>query len=241
VPRFRFHVSTARFELQWATFRRGRRACWGYRRLVHSSVSNARVGGQFYGRLHQEKAGYGLSGKGGAARAVIKKLPIYEILFYLATVVQESIMLVLPPVAPCISRTIAIALHVHCAILARRRERMILHALAIQIRAELRVRLSLNAASSRLTPLASGKLARVFFCDDAHRKLFIHTFLHIIFGIFRPLRNIRHPPDPRFACQTPYNLGNGYIVKRSNDIASGLLAVSLYPVFTPGVDFRCRC
>ena len=66
---------------------------------------------------------------------------------------------------------------------------MILHALAIQIRAELRVRLSLNAASSRLTPLASGKLARVFFCDDVHRKLFIHTFLHIIFGIFRPLRS----------------------------------------------------
>jgi len=32
---------------------------------------------------------------------------------------------------------------------------MILHALAIQIRAELRVRLSLNAASYRLTPLAS--------------------------------------------------------------------------------------
>jgi len=31
---------------------------------------------------------------------------------------------------------------------------MILHALAIQIRAELRVRLSLNAASYRLTPLA---------------------------------------------------------------------------------------
>ena len=35
--------------------------------------------------------------------------------------------------------------------LARRRERMFLHALAIQIRAELRVRLSLNAASSRQT------------------------------------------------------------------------------------------
>jgi len=66
---------------------------------------------------------------------------------------------------------------------------MILHALAIQIRAELRVRLSLNAASSRLTPLAFGKLARGFFCDDVHRKLFIHTFLHIIFGIFRPLRS----------------------------------------------------
>ena len=41
------------------------------------------------------------------------------------------------------------------SLLARRRERMILHALAIQIRAELRVRLSLNAASYRLTPLAS--------------------------------------------------------------------------------------
>jgi len=74
-------------------------------------------------------------------------------------------------------------------ILARRRERMMLHALAIQIRAELRVRLSLNAASSRLTPLASGELARVFFCDDVHRKLFIHTFLQIIFGIFRPIRS----------------------------------------------------
>jgi len=46
---------------------------------------------------------------------------------------------------------------------------MILHALVIQIRAELRVRLSLNTASSRLTPLASGKLARVFFCDDVRR------------------------------------------------------------------------
>ena len=52
--------------------------------------------------------------------------------------------------------------------LARRRERMILHALAIQIRAELRVRLSLNAASSRLTPLASSELARVIFCDDVY-------------------------------------------------------------------------
>jgi len=38
-------------------------------------------------------------------------------------------------------------------VLARRRERMILHAFAIQIRSELRVRLSLQAASDRLTPL----------------------------------------------------------------------------------------
>ena len=57
---------------------------------------------------------------------------------------------------------------------------MILHSLAIQIRAELRVRLSLNS-----TDASSYQLALVYFCDDVHRKLFIHTFFIVPFRVRR--------------------------------------------------------